>query len=207
MPLQNRVDPKANIITTPARGAWLGNRGVIHNVQQQIVRPFKVKAWIICALQFRGRHREVMMPDRWTELFFFDEATAFSAGHRPCFQCRYQDHQRFKTAWLAGNPGYGFTDKTPISEIDNIIHAERITKGTKVTYEDQLQKLPFGTFIELNTEPYLLANNSLYRWTSFGYEDAEPFPINQTVTVLTPKSVVNAFTAGYKPQIGLPEKP
>lgn len=203
MPLQNRVDPKGNIISTPARGAWLGNRGVIHNAQQQIVRPFKVKAWIICALQFRGRHREVMMPDRWTELFFLDEATAFSAGHRPCFQCRYQDHQRFKTAWLKGNPQYSFTDKTPISEIDNIIHAERITKGKKVTFEDQIQNLPTGSFIEINNEPYLVADKLIYHWTAFGYGEAMPSPIMETVIVLTPRSIVNAFRAGYIPQVSV----
>ena len=203
MPLQNRVDPKGNIISTPARGAWLGNRGVIHNAQQQIVRPFKVKAWIICALQFRGRHREVMMPDRWTELFFLDEATAFSAGHRPCFQCRYQDHQRFKTAWLKGNPTYGFTHKTPISEIDNIIHTERIDKGKKVTFEDQIQNLPTGTFIEINGEPYLVTDKLICHWTTFGYGEAMPSPIMETVTVLTPRSIVNAFRAGYMPQVSV----
>ncbi|GAA3980376.1 hypothetical protein [Mucilaginibacter dorajii] len=205
MPLQNRVDPKGNIISTPARGAWLGNRGVIHNAQQQIVRPFKVKAWIICALQFRGRHREVMMPDRWTELFFLDEATAFSAGHRPCFQCRYQDHQRFKTAWLNGNPEYGFTHKTPISEIDKIIHAERIAKGKKVTFEDQIQNLPTGSFIEINGEPYLVTDKQIYHWTPFGYQDALQLPENETVTVLTPRSIVKAFGAGYMPQLGVSE--
>jgi hypothetical protein len=31
MPLQNRVNPQAELISTPERGAWTGNRGVIHN--------------------------------------------------------------------------------------------------------------------------------------------------------------------------------
>jgi hypothetical protein len=83
--LQNRVDPFGNIIRTPARGAWMGNRGVIHDEHKTIRKAFKIKAWITCALQFKGRHREVMTPNRWTELFFLDEATAFAAGHRPCF--------------------------------------------------------------------------------------------------------------------------
>src|ERR1700743_3660322 len=101
--LQNRVDPQGNIIKTTARGAWMGNRGQLHNEQRQIVRPFKLKAWLTCLLQFNGRKREVMSPQRYTELFFLDEATAFAAGHRPCFECRRKDYDLFKSFWLQGN--------------------------------------------------------------------------------------------------------
>jgi hypothetical protein len=84
--MQNRVDPFGNIIETKARGSFMGNRGVIHNEQKQITHAFKHKAWITCVLDFKGRKRTVMTVDRWTELFFLDEATAFAAGHRPCFE-------------------------------------------------------------------------------------------------------------------------
>jgi len=203
MALQNRVDPAGNIIATAARGAWLGNRGVIHNEQKQIVRPYKIKAWIICMLEFRGRHRNVMTPDRWTELFFLDEATAFSAGHRPCFQCRYADHQRFKTAWLKGNPEYGFNEKTSINEIDNILQKERIDKGEKVTYEDDIRNLPDGAFIELDGKPRLVYQNKIYRWMPFGYDDSKSIVGFNKVTVLTPHSIVNTFKAGYNPQLSV----
>ena len=49
-----------------------------------------------------------------TALFFWDEAQALAAGHRPCGECRYLDHQRFKAAWAAADQcvqtygGYGF---------------------------------------------------------------------------------------------------
>ena len=201
MPLQNRVKPTGDIISTSARGMWIGNRGVIHSDEKQIIRPFKVKAWITCALHFRGRHREVMTPNRWTELFFLDEATAFSAGHRPCFQCRYADHQRFKGFWLQGNPEYGFNEHTPIIEIDKILHNERINKTEKVTYSDDLKNLPDGTFVQLNNKACLVLYTSIYYWTPFGYEKAIPFPGSGKVTVLTPLSIVNTFRAGYKPQI------
>jgi len=201
--LQNRVDPSGNIIKTPARGAWLGNRGVIHE-GKEIVRPFRLKAWIICMLEFRGRHREVMRPDRWTELFFLDEATAFSAGHRPCFQCRYADHQRFKIAWLAGNPEYGFDEKTSIHQIDDIIHSERIGKDrSKVTYTTDVTTLPDGTFVLIAEQPYLVAKGTVHLWTPFGYQRQISFPADKMVKVLTPKSIVNAFRGGYQPQIGV----
>ncbi|MDO3643085.1 hypothetical protein [Mucilaginibacter sp. L3T2-6] len=203
MALQNRVDPAGNIISTTARGTWLGNRGVIHNEQKQIVRPFKIKAWIICMLEFRGRHRNVMTPDRWTELFFLDEATAFSAGHRPCFQCRYADHRRFKEAWLKGNPEYGFDDKTPINRIDEILQTERISQGRKVTYTDDVNHLPDGTFIQLTNEPWLAYKNQIHHWTPFGYDNSKSVDALNEIIVLTPRSIVNAFRAGYKVQISI----
>src|ERR1700760_1777025 len=104
--LQNRVDPEGNIIRTSARGSWMGNRGIIHDEQQNVLRAFKLKAWITCVLAFKGRKRPVMAPNRYTELFFLDEATAFSAGHRPCFECRRQDAGRFKSLWIKANPEY-----------------------------------------------------------------------------------------------------
>jgi len=200
--LQNRVNPSGEIIITPHRGAWLGNRGVLHNEQQQIIRPYKIKAWITCVLSFRGRHREVMQPNRWTELFFLDEVTAFSAGHRPCFQCRYEDHQRFKTYWLKGNPEFGFNMKTPVAEIDNILHQERVAANkTKVTYEEKLINLPDGTFILIQDLPYLIKDSQLHLWTPAGYEKSVPLSDVDLINVLTPKSIVNMFRAGYIPQV------
>ena len=38
-----------------------------------------------------------------TELFFLDEATALAAGHRPCFYCRRDDANRFRSCWKRGN--------------------------------------------------------------------------------------------------------
>jgi hypothetical protein len=218
--LQNRVDPFGNIIQTPARGAWMGNRGVIHDEHQTIRWPFRIKAWITCVLQFKGRHRTVMTPDRWTELFFLDEATAFAAGHRPCFECRREDASRFKSYWIKGNPAFGFTIKTPIAEIDKIIHNERIdARGNKLTYDASIQDLPDGTFIEWEGKAFLLAEGRLHGWTPFGYEKNSiaakeqriglphveqrvgSSPEARLVNVLTPQSIVNAFRAGYGPQI------
>jgi hypothetical protein len=202
--LQNRVDPSGNIIKTPERGAWLGNRGVLHNDKKEIVRPYKIKAWITCVLEFRGRHREVMQPDRWTELFFLDEATAFSAGHRPCFQCRYKDHQRFKEYWLKGNPKYGYNMKTPIAKIDDIIQSERIAANkSKVTYDEYLKALPDGTFVSRNDKPYLLKDNKLYPWTPGGYEKPVDLSGSEKLPVLTPRSFVNMFSMGYLPQMAV----
>ena len=200
--LQNRVDTWGNIITTKARGAWMGNRGILHDEHQTIRRAFKLKAWITCVLQFRGRHRKVMSPDRWTELFFLDEATSFAAGHRPCFECRREDALRFKKFWLKGNPEYGFDEGVSIGEIDQILHKERIDKhGGKVSYEERVGALPDGIFIEIEGKAYLVAHGKIFLWSPFGYEDDGTLPAGQQVKVLTPGSIVNAIRAGYVVQI------
>ncbi|HVV05698.1 MAG TPA: hypothetical protein VHC96_15820 [Puia sp.] len=200
--LQNRVDPFGNIIRTPARGTWMGNRGVIHDEHKTIRRTFRIKAWITCVLQFKGRHRAVMTPNRWTELFFLDEVTAFAAGHRPCFECRREDAVRFKTYWIKGNPEHGFSTNTPIGDIDKILHDERIDpRGEKVTYKALLQELPDGTFIEMEGRGWLVARGHVHAWTPFGYEQGRVLPSGQRVNVLTPRSIVNALQAGYTPQI------
>jgi hypothetical protein len=202
--LQNRVDPFGNLIKTSARGTLMGNRGLLHNDKKEIVRPFKLKAWITCKLEFKERKRKVMTPNLYTELFFLDEATAFAAGHRPCFECRREDYNRFKTFWLAGNPEYGFNEKTSIKEIDEIIHQERMANDfSKVTYKEKLQGLPDGAFIIFNDKAYLLKDSLMYLWTPFGYEKGIGLPSEKLLAVLTPKSVVNIFRAGYKPNMAI----
>jgi hypothetical protein len=200
--LQNRVDPFGNIIMTSARGAFMGNRGVIHR-DKNIVKAFNHKAWIICLLEFKGRKRQVMMPDRWTELFFLDEATAFAAGHRPCFECRRKDAVKFKSFWIQGNPAHNFHMKTSIQLIDNIIHAERIDPNNKkITHQRRLSDIPAGTFVLLNDQPFMFNKNRLHRWTPSAYEESITMDANSLLTVLTPRSVVNAFSAGYVPHVG-----
>jgi len=78
----------------------MGNRGVLHDDEKRIVAQWRGKRWITCLLNFRGRKREVFTPGRYSELFFLDEATAYAAGHRPCAECRREDFNRFRAAWV-----------------------------------------------------------------------------------------------------------
>ncbi|HEY9262018.1 hypothetical protein [Chitinophaga sp.] len=209
--LQNRVDPFGNIIRTSARGTWMGNRGILHDEQQHILRPFKLKAWLICVLEFKNRRRTVMSPHRYTELFFRDEATAFAAGHRPCFECRKADYNRFKACWLKGNVAYGFESNVSIQEIDKILHTERIDRqGAKVTFTASIHELPEGCFIVYHDQPYVIYKQTLLLWSPEGYTKKMVLPEKgEQVQVLTPKSVVNAFREGYVPEVkfNLPEDP
>ncbi|MGN6534025.1 MAG: hypothetical protein ACTHK0_19955 [Ginsengibacter sp.] len=202
--MQNRVNPFGEIIETKARGAWMGNRGRIHNEKKEIISSYKLNAWLICKLNFRGRKRQIMAPDRYTELFFLDEATAFAAGHRPCFECRREDFNRFKNLWILANPQYHFKDKTSIRDIDKILHCERINKdGSKKTFEVDINNLPDGTFISIDKKAYLFYKKQLHLWSPSGYEKQSISTIMGKVQVLTPLSVVNTFLAGYAPQISI----
>ena len=105
MPLQNRVTPFGDIVAIPQRGLFTGNRGIIHDpaTRTLLKKRWSTKAWIVCVCEYKGRRRKVMGGRSWTELFFLDEATAFAAGHRPCFFCRYKDATAFREAFARGN--------------------------------------------------------------------------------------------------------
>ncbi len=206
MTLQNRVTPYAAIVRHPARGALTGNRGVIHNERQEIVRPWANRRWICCRLEFKGLRRSVMSPGRWTELFFLDEATAFAAGHRPCAYCRRADFDRFKQAWLAGNPGAGLTPADSIEAIDRLLHEERThpTGEGGIEFRAPFVALPPGTFVELSDrpgQPLLVWRGMLHQWSAWGYARPEPQGAGLTARLLTPPSTVNAFRAGYVPAV------
>ena len=120
MPLQNRVTPLGDIIATPHRGMFTGNRGIIHDPATRTLskRRWASPAWLTCLCEFGNRRRKVMAGRSWTELFFLDEATAFAAGHRPCFFCRREDANRFRAAWQDGN---GVADVLA-PDIDAVLH-------------------------------------------------------------------------------------
>ncbi len=203
MPLQNRVDPWGNIRAVDARGTIMGNRGILHNEKKSIVARWRTKNWIACELEFRGRKREVFLPHRYSQLFFLDEATAFSAGHRPCAECRRARYNEFKAAWLEANrmqAGEGFV---AARQMDIILHRERVTgEGEKVTFEAKLATLPDGTFIEKGNTAWLIWEEKLHCWSFWGYEHSRPFAsFSEIIRVLTPESVVRTFSLGFRPKV------
>ena len=120
-PLQNRVLPTGDIVAIPARGTMTGNRGILHRPDKTLgAARWRHKAWICCTLDWQARRREVMAPNRWTELFFLDEAVALAAGHRPCAYCRRAAYLAFRAAWARAS---GATPKAP--EIDATLHGAR----------------------------------------------------------------------------------
>src|SRR3982075_1394549 len=164
-PLQNRVTPTGDIITTPHRGMFTGNRGIIHNpATKTLTRRWASQAWLTCVCEFRGRRREVMGGRSWTELFFLDEATALAAGHRPCFFCRRDDANRFRAAWQQGN---GVKD-VRARDIDAVLHRERLDHGKKRLHAltTPLQRLPDGAMVQQGAESFLIVQGQALLWSA-----------------------------------------
>jgi hypothetical protein len=199
MPGQNRVTPFGEIIATPARGTLMGNRGGLHNEQQQIIRPYQNKRWIICQLQFKGRHRAIMTPGRYTELFFLDEATALAAGHRPCAECSRPRFEEFRSLWAQANSALTHGSKPLATEIDDVLHRERINATQqKISYQDKLGALPDGSFVALDAkQPYLLFRGFLLAWRPEGYGQRFAAQTDLLVEVLTPRSIVKTLARGF----------
>ena len=196
MPLQNRVTPSGDIIATPHRGLFTGNRGIIHDPgTKTLTRRWASQAWLTCVCEFRGRRRKVMAGRSWTELFFLDEATALSAGHRPCFFCRRHDANRFRRAWEEGNG----VARVLLRDIDAVLHRERLAGGHKRLHAPPmlpLEQLPDGAMVALNGESYLIAQGRALLWSPAGYREAQR-PIEDAM-LLTPPSTLRALSAGYR---------
>lgn len=202
MPKRNRVTPTGEIVATPERGTVMGNRGVLHDADGDIRRPWQLRRWIACVLSFKGRRRKVMTPGRYTELFFLDEATALAAGHRPCAECRRDRFDAFRRAWTI----HAGTDGSPpptAPEIDDRMHAERVAPdGSKRTYTADLDALSDGVFVrhpDRDDVTCLVLGGGLLVWSPGGYTDRLPRPTGIEIRVLTPAPTVRAVRAGYAP--------
>jgi hypothetical protein len=205
-PLQNRVTPDGDIVACPDRGTMLGNRGGrFHGPGQRLGRRrWHSRQWICCVLEFKGRRRPVMAPRSYTELFFLDEAVALSAGHRPCFECRRAAAIRFAELWnrCLDQPG-----RATAGAMDDQLHGERLTTaGGKPIWRARVADLPDATFVRwpqigtaTSTTSALLLGGQVRPWTWAGYGASEVVPVDATLDVLTPRSIVAVLGAGYQP--------
>jgi hypothetical protein len=196
--VRNRVTPFGEIVAAAGRGTLTGNRGVLIDAQRTLVRDSQVKRWIACRLEFRGRHRPIMRPGTWTELFFLDEVTALAAGHRPCAECRNADYRAFQAAWRAAIPG------TPVNAdaMDTILHAERrVRPWVKRTHVAPIQTLPDGTYVAIDGRAWLVLGDALHAWSAEGYAERRDRPSAGDCTVLTPPSIIAVLQAGYPARV------
>ena len=197
VPERNRVDPYGEIVVSELRGRWMGNRGSLHR-GHDIVRPWNNKRWITCALEFKGWIAPKWAPGRWTALFFYDEAVAFAAGHRPCALCRRSCYRRFQVAGgIAG-----------ADAIDAQLHVERLDGRRRRIHLVSWRDLSAGTFVDLDGIPHLVLPDRLRVWSAaHGYGSTLSRPERGDARVLTPPLSLRAFSCGYTPQIGLEQQP
>jgi hypothetical protein len=200
MAYQNRVTPCGNIVADPGRGLFTGNRGGrLHDPATRTLlakRRWASRAWICCLLRFKGRRREVMGPG-YTNLFFLDEVTALTAGHRPCYECRRADAVRFAEAWQEAQ-GLARPPRAP--EMDLALHRERLA-GAGQLAEAEISALPDGAFLRDPGDGALFAvrGRELLQWSAAGYCAERRRPATRRVAVITPASVLAVLKTGYRP--------
>jgi hypothetical protein len=198
MPERNRVTPLGDVVATPLRGAWTGNRGRLHD-GHEIVRFHSGSLWIVCALAFRERWQPQWQPHHYTFLFFHDEAVAFAAGHRPCAECRHDAYVAYAEAWGDARSG----PRPSATQINARLHAERLYAGThrRRLHELAYRDLPDGAFVLHEGRQRLVLGDTLVDWTPNGYGRASIRPHSGTATVITPPATLSVLRAGYPVQI------
>jgi hypothetical protein len=201
VPLQNRMTPFGEPIAVEARGLVYGNRGCMHDAEGRSRRPYGVKRWIACRLEFRGWRREpLLQPGRFTELFFLDEATAFAAGHRPCRLCRYEDYQAFVASWASFHRGV----PTTADAIDEVLHEERWDPAGKRQrrHPAALDDLPNGAFVAGDDgDAWLVLDSQLLRWTPAGYGDRVRRRAGARGSLITPPSLARILATDRAPLV------
>ncbi len=191
MPRANRVQPDGGFGPVPARGAFMGNRGCLHDASGTIRRRSTTKAWITCTLNEkpgRGAH-PFPVPGRWTPLFFLDEAVACAAGHRPCAECRRAIYNDFRAAW-----GRAFGAVAKAAEMDAVLHAARLGPRRTAVPGD----LPPGAFFLWHDRAWLQGDGYALPCLGTGYGAPIP-PPRDPAEILTPQPLVAVMRAGWRP--------
>ena len=81
------------------------------------------------------------------------------------------------------------------------MHKDRIKKGKKITYKASIKELPDGGMFSNNGLAYLIFNNKIFLWSFEGYRYSDRVNTPDEVDILTPKSIINTFKLGFKPEI------
>ncbi|MGH9044909.1 MAG: hypothetical protein ACRDVP_08790 [Acidimicrobiales bacterium] len=195
---KNRATPTGDLVAIPLRGAWTGNRGILHE-GHRIVRFHASDLWITCALEFRGRWNAQWQPHHFTWLYFHDEAVSLAAGHRPCAECRRGAYLCYRDAWSKA------LSIPPLSAkaMNRQLHSERIIRGTHTRRVHAMTwpALPDGTFVCTAAGLAVVVADHLTVWTAGGYGVRLSRPRLGRASVLTPPSSVAALRAGYPLQI------
>jgi hypothetical protein len=189
------VTPFGEIVAIDQRGLFMGNRGSLHR-GRDVVRPWQVRRWITCVLEFRGWVAPRWEPGRWTPLFFWDEAVALAAGHRPCALCRRGDFNAWLDAWASA-----FDERPRVDAMDRRLHTERLDGKRQRRHTASWPDLPPGAFVALDDVPALVLDDRLVPWSPAGYGPPTERPVAGNATVLTPPSTVDVLRHGYRPVV------
>jgi len=135
------------------------------------------------------------MGNGYTELFFLDEVSAFSAGHRPCYECRRKAATRFAAFWAEAQQ---LDRPQKAGEMDVILHQQRLDERNKRVSLANSDELPDGAMIKMDSGYFAKRGKYWQQWSITGYQNNIEFS-DQTVQLLTPQAIVDVLKAGYEP--------
>jgi len=101
---------------------------------------------------------------------------------------------RFRAAWERGNG----VSEAHAPNIDAVLHRERFASSKKLHESPmKIEQLPDGAMVQAGEESFLIAQGKPLLWSPAGYRAVKGGI--KDVKLLTPPSIVRAFTAGYRP--------
>jgi hypothetical protein len=199
---RNRVDPFGDLHAVDQRGLFTGNRGCLVDDRERVVRHHRGDLWITCLTAFRGRRVALARPQRWTPIFFLDDAVALAAGHRPCGECRVAAYRAYRDAVTAG---LGRPAPLTAGELNARLRPERLRPGRgldragdRQVWTARAADLPDGTVVVLDGDAHLLRAGEIHRFSFAGWGPPRPAPEGE-LTVLTPPTSTLALAHGFTP--------
>jgi hypothetical protein len=149
-------------------------------------------------LEYKGWVAPKWEPGRWTPLFFWDEAVALAAGHRPCALCRRADFDRWLDAWESASG-----ERPRVDPMDRRLHADRLDGRVQRRHAAAWPNLPTGAFVLVGATPALVLSDRLVPWSAAAasYGASLDRPSRGDATVLTPRATVEVLRHGYQPAI------
>lgn len=204
-PRRNRVDPFGDLHATPERGLFTGNRGCLVDEHETVVRHHRGDLWICCVTEFEQRRVGLARPNRWTSLFFLDDAVALAAGHRPCGECRHAAYRAYRDGVTAG---LGRSQPVSAGELNRRVRDERLSgrargldrRDHRITWTSRAGDLPDGTVVVIDGTPHLVLTGAARPFSFAGWGDPRAIP-NGPLTVLTPPTSVLALAHGFVPTL------
>ncbi|MFM2423246.1 MAG: hypothetical protein RL291_1776 [Pseudomonadota bacterium] len=176
-----------------------GIRGGCFHRDDGTLRPreWATPRWIVCELRFKGRRRSINPPGRYTQLFFLDEAVAFAAGHRPCFECRRASADLYQRLWQRA---LGLETLPSADAMDAVLTRERLLPPD-ARPTARIGDLPDGAVVVVDGVAQLVRGGAVRAWSFGGYGPPRRLAPKTPVALLTPQSTVAILAAGYAPRL------
>jgi len=184
---------------------FTGNRGCLVDASGAVIRHHRGELWITCLTEYRGWRVPLARPDRWTPIFFLDDAVALAAGHRPCALCRREAYLSYREAV---SRAAGADQFLAAAELNRLLSKERLRPGRglvraadRILWSANIAHLPAGTVIVEGIRPQLVLDDQLRTFGFGGWVEPVARPTSKVVSVLTPPMSVAALAGGYVAQL------